>query len=576
MLSGDSQIKEAMENKNCKMCLKSFEVPNEDLEFYQKISPTYADKTFQIPSPELCPECRQMTRQSWRNETNVYVRKSDKSGKQIVSMFSPDKTDITIYANDEWWSDDWDGLTYGREFDRSRSFFEQFRELLYKVPKFACFNINTENCLFDNYIMDSKDCYMCFANYYQCENCFYCYMNFTGKDSSELHKCEKCEKCFRLNSSNGCFSCNYGIRLENCSNCWFSIDLTGCRDCILCSNMNHKQYCINNEQLTKGEYEEKIKDYNFGSHEKTKEYLNQFAKLRKDSPVKFANNKNCENCNGDFHIDCKNVHEAFDQRRAENVKYSPIAVACRNSQDIQGGDMDWCYLVITGGYANGNLACHIVEHCNNMKYCNNCFYCNDCFGCVGLRNKQYCVFNQQCTSKDEYEKKVSEIIERMVSDGEWGQFFPIEFNILGFNESFAVNNFKLTKDEALKLGFKWQENDFGLQHDGEFYEPEDDIKFYSDEARQQELLAGVLKCEVSGKSYTIQPGELAFYLKQGLPIPRNHFKLRIAEMFEWRNPRKLFRRKCMNEGCEIEFETTYAPERQEKVYCEKCYQNIVR
>jgi len=565
------------ENKKCTFCSKEFTIPDEDLEFYKKISPTYAGKTYQIPSPVMCPECRQITRQSWRNETNVYVRKSDMSGRQIVSMFSPDKTNIKVFANDEWWSDKWDGLNFGRDFDKSRSFFDQFKNLLYEVPKFACFNINTENCIFDNYIMDSKDCYMCFANYYNCENCFYCYMNFTGKDSCELHKCEKCEKCFRLNTCNGCFNCNYGIRLENCANCWLSIDLTGCKDCILCSNLNHKQYCINNEQLTEDEYKEQLKQYNFGSHEKTQDYLKQFAKLRENSPVKFANNKNCENCDGDFHLDCKNVHNAFDQRRAENVKYSPIAVACINSQDIQGGDMEWCYLVITGGYANNNLACHIVEHSNSMKYCNNCFYCNDCFGCVGLKNKKYCVLNKQCASKEEYEQKVSEIIEKMIEDKEWGEFFPLEFNVLGFNESFGYTNYKMTKDEALKFGFKWQDNDFGLDFSGNFYEPADDIADYAkDESKQKELLAGVLKCETTGKAFTIQPQELLFYVKQGLPIPKKHFKVRIDEMFTWRNPRKLWHRKCMNEGCNNEFETTYAPDRNEQVFCETCYQKEIK
>ncbi|MDR2416416.1 MAG: hypothetical protein LBD75_07670 [Candidatus Peribacteria bacterium] len=35
-----------------------------------------------------------------------------------------------------------------------------------------------------------------------------------------------------------------------------------------------------------------------------------------------------------------------------------------------------------------------------------------CFGCIGLRNKEYCIFNKQYT-KAEYEKLVAEIIEQM-------------------------------------------------------------------------------------------------------------------------------------------------------------------
>jgi len=40
-----------------------------------------------------------------------------------------------------------------------------------------------------------------------------------------------------------------------------------------------------------------------------------------------------------------------------------------------------------------------------------------------------------------------------------------------------------------------------------------------------------------------------------------------------RNPRKLFERKC--DKCGMEMITTYAPERLEKVYCEKCYEKEV-
>ena len=36
-----------------------------------------------------------------------------------------------------------------------------------------------------------------------------------------------------------------------------------------------------------------------------------------------------------------------------------------------------------------------------------------------------------------------------------------------------------------------------------------------------------------------------------------------------RNPRKLFDRKC--DKCQIDMKTTYAPDRKEIVYCEKCY-----
>jgi len=563
------------ENKTCKQCSKEFVVEDDDLLFYKKISPTFAGKTFEIPSPILCPECRQMTRQSWRNETSIYKRDSDKSGVEIVSMYSPDKKSVKVYSNDEWWSDAWSGLDYGRDFVPSRPFFDQFGELLFEVPRFALFNVNNENCPFANYAMDNKDCYMSFVSYYGCDNTHYSYTAFSVKDSVEVFKSEKVENCYRLGMSDECYNCFYSLRLHNCSDCWFSVDLIGCRNCIFCSNLSHKEFCIGNEQLTKEEYAKRLREYDFGSYDKTKEYLAKFNKLRCDSPVKFSNSINCENCEGDNHKDSRNLKKCFDQTRCENVKYSAIAVGCKDCQDVHGGDMDQCYLVITGGYGGNYVAAHTVEHCSNMYYSVYCFYCQDCFGCVGLHHKQYCIFNKQYPSKAEYEQKVSEIIAKMISDEQWGQFFPHKLSPFGFNETFASRNYKLTKEEALKLGFKWQDNDFGLQYEGVFYEPKDDIGEYQAEENRKSLLSGVLKCEQSGKPFKVISQELAFYLKHGLPIPRKHYKVRMDEMFEWSNPRQLWHRKCMNEGCQNEFETTYAPERPEKVYCEECYQKTV-
>jgi hypothetical protein len=48
-------------------------------------------------------------------------------------MYSPDKS-YKVYSQDEWWSDKWDAMDYGRDFDFSRGFFEQINELIINVP----------------------------------------------------------------------------------------------------------------------------------------------------------------------------------------------------------------------------------------------------------------------------------------------------------------------------------------------------------------------------------------------------------------------------------------------------------
>lgn len=47
--------------------------------------------------------------------------------------------------------------------------------------------------------------------------------------------------------------------------------------------------------------------------------------------------------------------------------------------------------------------------CSDCMFCYNCRGCKNCIGCVNLRQKQYCIFNEQL-SKEDYKKKKKELI----------------------------------------------------------------------------------------------------------------------------------------------------------------------
>ena len=91
-----------IEIKQCKQCNISFEITDKDLEFYDKISPIFQDKKYFIPTPTLCPDCRQQRRLSFINERNLYRRKSSKTEESIISIYSPNK-DLTVFESKEWW-----------------------------------------------------------------------------------------------------------------------------------------------------------------------------------------------------------------------------------------------------------------------------------------------------------------------------------------------------------------------------------------------------------------------------------------------------------------------------------------
>ena len=102
-------------------------------------------------------------------------------------MYSPDKK-IKVYDREVWWSDKWDPLSYGRDFDFKRPFFEQFRELLTAVPRIALNNKEPENSEFCNFCYRNKNSYLLMTSSF-CESSFYSNRSFYLKD---------CADCFEL------------------------------------------------------------------------------------------------------------------------------------------------------------------------------------------------------------------------------------------------------------------------------------------------------------------------------------------------------------------------------------------
>jgi hypothetical protein len=122
-----------VEWKTCAISGTQFPIYESDYNFYNKISPTFAGTKFQIPTPALCPEERQRRRLLFRNERRLYRRTCDFSGKEIISIYSPDKT-YKVYDQKVWWSDQRDPMNYGRDFDFSKTFGENFADISQQIP----------------------------------------------------------------------------------------------------------------------------------------------------------------------------------------------------------------------------------------------------------------------------------------------------------------------------------------------------------------------------------------------------------------------------------------------------------
>ena len=78
------------ENRVCQNCKCEFLIDQADFNFYEMVK---------VPAPTFCSLCRAQRRMAWRNESSLFKRKSDYSGKEIFSAFSPDSP-VKVYEKD--------------------------------------------------------------------------------------------------------------------------------------------------------------------------------------------------------------------------------------------------------------------------------------------------------------------------------------------------------------------------------------------------------------------------------------------------------------------------------------------
>lgn len=248
-----------VETKICKHCGVSFPITDKDMEFYSMISPTFGEKKYLIPPPTLCPDCRQQRRLSFRNERKLYKRKCDATGKDIVSIYSPDKP-YKVYHQDYWWSDKWDPMEYGREFDFTRSAFDQFSKLLQAVPRPSLINTNSENSEYTQTCTDNKNGYMLFESSFD-EDCLYGYWLHYAQYCVDCSFCDRSSHCYDCLDCINCHRTSFSVNCQNCKNSIYLRDCIGCSNCFGCKNLYNKQFHFFDVEYSEREYQKKVEEF---------------------------------------------------------------------------------------------------------------------------------------------------------------------------------------------------------------------------------------------------------------------------------------------------------------------------
>jgi len=585
------------ETRICQNCKQQFTIESDDFSFYEKI---------QVPPPTFCFDCRAIRRMIFWNEHFLYRKKEALEGKSIFSTY-PEEADVKIYDHDYWWSDKWDPMQYGRDYDSSKPFFEQYHALIKEIPwpsRSIRGLVNSDYCNQASYL---KECYLCF-NCENAEECLYA-VGFKGaRNSMDFYWSSDIELSYEVAFSGELYQCFWCVECDRSRNLWFSRNCDDCNDCFGCANLKHKKYHIFNEPYTKEEYLKKIKEFNIGSYRALTEMQERVRVFWLQFPMKYMHGShNTPGVVGDYIWNSKNVRYVFQGSNMDNVRYSQnLGFDIKDSYDYtnwgDGSELIYDCVSVGDKCRNVKFCFDCWPGCEDLEYCISCHSSSHLFGCFGLKKKQYCILNKQY-SKEDYEKLRAKIIAHMSEtpyisatrkiEYRYGEFFPFEFSPLAYNETAAIDYYPLDKQGAAARSFLWRDPH---QKEYKITIPSDAIPDHINDV-QATITKEIIGCKACKRAYRILPRELEFYKRFGLSLPRPCPDCRHVERTKLRNPLAWYKRQCMCAGktsnqqpitnnqytnavphfhgdtpCPNEFETSYAPERPEIVYCEQCYQ----
>ncbi|KKW16789.1 MAG: hypothetical protein UY56_C0012G0003 [Parcubacteria group bacterium GW2011_GWA1_50_14] len=546
------------ETKQCESCKRKLTIEPEDSVFYER---------FGIPAPDECPRC------IWRRLLAFWVfgkfrkTKSALSGKTIITTFG-EEIKFPLYDRTEWVSDSWDPMQYGKEYDLSRPFFEQFKELQDRVPHPQQSGTNNFSSDWCDDVWNSKNCYLT-RSLLDCEDLYYGYRNIRCKNSVDLVFCfdmdlsYDCTYCFK------CYNVRHSFDARDSIESAFLYDCRNVQNCFMCWNLRNKQYHILNKPYSKEAYFEELKKYNLRSRKSVEAIKKEFPKtLAREAVYRSSYNVKTTSSTGNFLEECKNCYDCYFIEYSENNRHMFRGGYIKDSIHGVGTIVEKALYSVVD---NKNYDTIATLHCDSCRYSAYLDYCEEseyCFGCVSLRKKKYCILNKQY-SEAEYKTLLPKIKESMIKTGEWGKFFPYSMAYGGYNFSIANTYFPSTKEELEAMGGIWVDRSEASSDGASGDILPDVIDDASEDISRKQIV-----CPRTGWRFNIAPGEFQFYKAQGIPLPQDHFDVRILNLFKPLAAIELFSGRCF--FCKKDT-THYYPHEWEyqKIACAECYQREV-
>lgn len=456
--------------------------------------------------------------------------------KGLISIYPPNTWRVQIIDRELFEKERHNITKYGKEYDFSLGFFENFQNLFISIPLPNLLHVwNNENCDYVDTAVNSKDSYLSFVVAWDCSNVQYSFMvreNSTDVLNSAYVIINNASVFQSLSVINS-FQIFFSRYISNSNNIWFSSNLVWCSECIFCYDMENISYAIKNTVFEKTEY---FRQKQIILQEKDK------YQLYFDSVSKIGAIQASKNCTWSSILASDNLANAYFVNNLvvwNNIMFAWSLADGGNCYDIfmAGKWTKHCYWVVNFGGNPEHIYCSLgIGFSFYMFYCMFCDNCSFCFGCIGLINKQYCVFNIQY-SKEQWNELVEKIFSSIEKAGLLGEYFPATMNPFYFNDTFAFLFGDFEKELMKQQWFLWRDDimktDIPIDVEIVSFSDLEKYEFLNIEGKyyiDPIILTKTIQ-DTSGNFFKVTRMEYDFLVKYELPLPREHYLTRLKSLF---------------------------------------------
>lgn len=541
----------------CRVTGWTFEPMSEEMTLRRKLG---IDGT-----PDLHPVFRFMLLGAFWQHWNLHKRPCSKTGNMIISVY-PEDCPYLVWHKDEWLQH---ADPPGADVDMSKAVFPQLWSFFSRSPIAHNIGAGNENCEYTDDWWYSKNCYLCHSGV-TCEDLRYCYRTTHTQDSQFCVFSFDSQRCVDLINCHTCFQVRYAQNCAQCSDGAFLYDCRNCRNCMFCCNLRSKQYCFENQQCSKEDYEQKAAAWELRSQQTydcAKQTFHRMMRTNAWHRALFV--EQSKECTGNYIDGCKNCKNCYflsnDMRDCAHVLRGGVEV--HDALDcLSAFKSELLYLTCCpqDQCSDVQFCCNVIQ-CKWMRYSMHCFQCEHCFGCCGLVGRKYHIFNRPCPP-EEYEVRTTAMIMHMQKTGEYGKFFPASFAAVPYEETIAGFYWPLPQDRAKEFGFHVREQETVRPTDG--LDPSE-IPDRSD-AADSTLTGRVFWDDTAKRPFQISATDVAFAQFLGTPLPSMYYARRLQE-----NCRQIPFNGALQQvtcaRCKERTHTSWPEEYADRILCETCY-----